>query len=78
MSAREVCEMAKAAGLLITQGYVYNVRNKPSPQRAEKSVEEKGEAAEVAIRRAVIKVGVIRAEQVIRDVQTELLKLVGS
>ncbi len=76
LSAREVSEKAKAAGLKITPGYVYEIRSS-AKRRSAKAGPAAPTSRDAAFRKMVLDLGLERAKALLAQVETALKALTG-
>ncbi len=74
LTANEVSEKARQAGLKITPGYVYEIRSSAKRRAAKPTAATSPDAA---FRRLVLDLGVVRAKALLADVEKALQALVS-
>ena len=75
LTANDVSERAKAAGLAITPGYVYEIRS--SAKRRSAKAPAAPPSPEAAFRRMVLELGTARAKTLLDDVERRLRDIIG-
>ncbi len=75
LTANEVSEKARQAGLKITPGYVYEIRS--SAKRRAKKAAPAATSSDAAFRRLVLDLGIARAKTLLADVEKALQVLIS-
>ena len=86
MSAKEVVEAAADEGIILSEGFVYNIRSNAksrsqkasvAPTRASRSSSDRSLSAdEAAFRALVVSLGTARASELVEEVEEKLASLV--
>ncbi len=76
LSANEVSEKARQAGLKITPGYVYEIRSSAKRRAAKVPAPASASGADAAFRQLVLNLGIVRAKALLAEVETALKAIV--
>ena len=86
MSAKEVVDAAAAEGIVLTEGFVYNVRSnakskakegRPVGARIGRGAVAAGADDEAAFRQLVVAVGTTRAKELVSEVEDRLVAVIS-